>query len=247
MVIVPNSIAAAIEIRGCHGPAEMQACVELQQRAWGFPDIETVPGRLFVVAEKIGGQVLGAWDGKRLAGFAMALPGWRDGHVYLHSHMVAVDAQYRAQGLGYRLKMAQREDGVRRGFGWMEWTFDPLQAGNAYFNLQKLGAAARRYLPDHYGPLASKLQAGLPSDRLVAEWLWTKPAMTARAAVVEKFEIAAEIGEWKHSPADVTKALAEQKRVREGLQSAFARGLMAAGFERGEHGGGAYLLSEDQV
>lgn len=246
IVIVANSVAAAIEIRGCHGPAEMQACVTLQQRAWGFPDIETVPGRLFVVAEKIGGQVLGAWDGDHLAGFAMALPGWHDRKAYLHSHMVAVDAPYRARGLGYRLKMAQREDGLQRGFEWMEWTFDPLQAGNAYFNLQKLGAVTGRYLPHHYGPLGSKLQAGLPSDRLVAEWRWSKPE-AARPTTVERVEIAAKIDAWKQNPAEVTKALAEQRRVREALEAAFARGLVAVGFERGHLGGGWYLLAEDQV
>jgi predicted GNAT superfamily acetyltransferase len=217
----------------------MQMCVALQQQAWGFPDIETLPTRLFVVAEKIGGQVLGAWDGKHLAGFAMALPGWRDGRAFLHSHMVAVDAPYRAQGLGHRLKMAQREDGLRRGFGWMEWTFDPLQAGNAHFNLQKLGAVARKYLPHHYGPLGSKLQAGLPSDRLVAEWRWAYPETAIRPEVVERVEIAMEIDAWKQNPADHGKALAEQTRVREALESAFARGLVAVGFERG-----AYLLAE---
>jgi len=245
VAIVSNSVIEAVEIRGCHGPAEMRACVELQQRAWGFSDLETVPGRLFVVAEKIGGQVLGAWDGEHLAGFAMALPGLRDGKVYLHSHMVAVDAPYRAKGLGHRLKMAQGEDGLRRGFGWMEWTFDPLQPGNAHFNLQKLGAVARRYLPHHYGPLGSKLQAGLPSDRLVAEWFWAKPETTR--PVVERVEIAADIDVWRQNPADAGKALAEQMKVREALQSAFSRGLVAVGFERGERGGGSYLLAEDPV
>src|SRR6202012_2433270 len=92
---------------------------------------------------------------------------------YLHSHMLAVLPEYRNAGLGRRLKLAQRDDALSRGFDLMEWTFDPLEIKNAYFNLERLGAIARRYNVNQYGITSSPLQGGLPTDRLVAEW-WLK-------------------------------------------------------------------------
>src|SRR6202158_5086367 len=133
---------------------------------------------MFVVAAKIGGQVIGAFvqrndqrnDEKELIGFALAIPGMRNGHCYLHSHMLAVRQQYRNSGLGRRMKLYQREDALARGFDLMEWTFDPLEIKNAYLNIEKLGAIARRYNVNQYGITSSPLQGGLPTDRLVAEW-----------------------------------------------------------------------------
>ena len=92
------------------------------------------------MAQSIGGQVLGAFDGDMMVGFAMALPGYRDGHAYLHSHMLAVLPEYRNAGLGRRLKLAQRDDAIARGFDLMEWTFDPLEIKNAHLNIARLGA-----------------------------------------------------------------------------------------------------------
>ena len=128
-------------IRKCSGVAEMQMCVELQREVWGFSDAELVPLRMFVVAEKIGGQVIGAFDGKELVGFAMAIPGVREVEPsplkpkdglngapltsYLHSHMLAVREGYRDKGLGRGLKLFQREEALARGIELMEWTFDP--------------------------------------------------------------------------------------------------------------------------
>src|ERR1019366_5120641 len=115
-----------------------------------------------------------------LVGFAMALPGYRDGKPYLHSHMLAVLPEYRNGGLGRRLKLAQRDDALARGFDRMEWAFDPLEIKNAHLNLVRLGAIVRRYIRDFYGPSTSLLQGGLPTDRLVAEW-WLRAARGARA------------------------------------------------------------------
>src|SRR5947207_4174252 len=100
----------------------------------------------------------------------LALPGHRNGHSYLHSQMLAVRQQHRNGGLGRRLKLYQREDAIARGFELMEWTFDPLEIKNAYLNIEKLGAVARRYNINQYGITSSPLQGGLPSDRLIAEW-----------------------------------------------------------------------------
>ena len=120
---------------------------------WGYDSGDIVPRRLFLLASKIGGQVVGAFDAQRvMVGFAMALPAIRNGMPYLHSHMLAVLPEYRNAGLGRRLKLAQRDDALARGFDLMEWTFDPLEIKNAYLNLCRLGAITRRYAADFYGP-----------------------------------------------------------------------------------------------
>ena len=128
---------------------------------------------MFVVAEKIGGQVIGAFDDGKLVAFALSVPGSRGGHSYLHSQMLAVRSEYRNAGLGRQIKLFQREDALARGFELIEWTFDPLEIKNAYLNIERLGAIARRYSVNQYGITSSPLQGGLPSDRLVAEW-WLK-------------------------------------------------------------------------
>ncbi len=147
-----------------------ERCVVLQIEVWGYSDGDVIPRRVFVVAQRIGGQVIGAFDGDTLVGFAMSLPGYRDGKPYLHSHMLAVLPQYRNAGIGRRLKLAQRDDAIARGFDLMEWTFDPLEIRNAHLNIARLGVIVRRYQPDFYGPSSSPLQGGLPTDRLYAEW-----------------------------------------------------------------------------
>ena len=108
-----------------------------------------------------------------MVGFALSVPGTRSGHVYLHSHMLAVRKEHRNGGLGRRLKLLQREEALARGIELIEWTFDPLEIKNAYLNIEKLGAISRRYNINQYGITSSPLQGGLPSDRLIAEW-WLK-------------------------------------------------------------------------
>src|ERR1700726_463175 len=163
----------SVLLRRCHGIEEFRACVALQKEVWNFTDAELVPLRMFVVADKVGGQVMGAFDGNVMVGFALSVPGTRTGHVYLHSHMLAVRKDLRNAGLGRRLKLMQREDALARGIELIEWTFDPLEIKNAYLNVEKLGAIARRYNINQYGITSSPLQGGLPSDRLIAE-LWLK-------------------------------------------------------------------------
>ena len=140
-----------IVIRDCHGLSEFEACVQVERAAWKSADIDVVPLPLFVVAAETGGQVLGAFRGRELVGFTMALAGWRNRRPFLHSHMTAVLEPYRDQGIGRRLKLFQREEALARGIALIEWTFDPLVAKNAYFNIMLLGAIARRYVPNAYG------------------------------------------------------------------------------------------------
>ena len=160
--------------------ADFESCVAVQLAVWGYSDGDLIPKRVFIVAERIGGQVLGAYDGNKLVGFAMAFPGYRDGKPYLHSHMLAVLPEYRNVGLGRRLKLAQRDDALARGIDRMEWTFDPLEIKNAHLNIARLGAIARRYMRNIYGPSTSPLQGGLPTDRLVVEW-WLRSERVRRA------------------------------------------------------------------
>src|SRR5579871_229746 len=148
----------SIEIRHLTTLEQFERCVVLQLEVWGYSDGDIIPRRVFVVAQRIGGQVIGAFDGDMIIGFAMALPGYRDGYPYLHSHMLAVLPEYRNAGLGRRLKLAQRDDAIARGFDLMEWTYDPLEIKNAHLNIVRLGAIARRYMHDFYGPSTSLLQ-----------------------------------------------------------------------------------------
>jgi predicted GNAT superfamily acetyltransferase len=159
-----------IVIRACHGIEEFEACVRVEREVWKSSDIDVVPIPLFVVASHTGGQVLGAWDGSDLVGFTMAIAGWRGRKPFLHSHMTAVLDSYRNRGVGRRLKLFQRQDALSRGIDLVEWTFDPLVTKNAHFNFMRLGAVARRYLPNAYGITTSPLHGALPTDRLVAEW-----------------------------------------------------------------------------
>jgi predicted GNAT superfamily acetyltransferase len=231
-------------------------CVELQLEVWGYDDADAMPKRLFVVAQSIGGQVLCAFDTahsgagryNNMIGFAMALPGYRNGHAYLHSHMLAVSEAYRNTGIGRALKLAQRDDALARGIDLIEWTFDPLEIKNAHLNIERLGAISRRYAPDLYGTTTSELQGGLPSDRLFAEW-WLRSkrvqgilsgAEVSRPRVRQTVTVPHEIHDWKTSEHD--KALAVQTANREELQRAFRNRLEVVGFSRDEHGNGSFEL-----
>ncbi len=246
-VMTEANTALPIEIRPLTRLAEFERCVDLQVEVWGYSDGDVIPRRVFVVAERIGGQALGAFLDGTMVGFAMGLPGYRNGMAYLHSHMLAVLPEFRNAGLGRRLKLAQREDAMTRGFDLMEWTFDPLEIKNAHLNLHRLGAICRRYQEDFYGPSSSPLQGGLPTDRLYAEW-WLRSAHVERvlggedAAILSEGRVTVpeEIYAWKRE--DQERALGTQTRVREELLAGFGQGLAAVGYERDANGDGSYLL-----
>jgi predicted GNAT superfamily acetyltransferase len=244
--------ADAIVIRRCGGLDELRACVVLQKEIWNFTDAELIPLRMFVVAEKVGGQVMGAFDGDKMVGFALSVPGTRSGHTYLHSHMLAVRKEHRNSGLGRRLKLLQREDALARGIELIEWTFDPLEIKNAYLNIEKLGAIARRYNINQYGITSSPLQGGLPSDRLIAEW-WLKSrrvetllAIGAVPSFKQQFaiEVPTQIYGWKAIAETRSKAQQVQERNREQFLQAFDRGLAVLGYERDSESNGRFLLGE---
>jgi predicted GNAT superfamily acetyltransferase len=242
--------ADSIELRRCHGIEEFRACVAIQKEVWNFTDAELVPLRMFVVADKVGGQVMGAFDGNTMVGFALSVPGTRSGHVYLHSHMLAVRKDHRNGGLGRRLKLMQREDAIARGIELIEWTFDPLEIKNAYLNVEKLGAIARRYNINQYGITSSPLQGGLPSDRLIAEW-WLKSKRVETLLEIGKnppvqtdtsIAVPAQIYEWKAAADTRSKAQQVQERNREQFLRAFGQGLSVLAYERDAEGNGKFQL-----
>ena len=170
-----------IRIEELTSPERLRQCVEIQRTTWGWKDEDLLPLRTLLLLNKIGGLVLGALDpGGRVIGFINALPGLRDGQVYLHSQMLGVQRDFRRRGIGKALKLAQRTEAIRRGIQRIEWTFDPLEIHNAYFNLERLGVICRRYIADAYGPSTSSLHGRLPTDRLVAEWHLTSPRVRSR-------------------------------------------------------------------
>ena len=241
---------SSIVVRKCASIAEFQDCVALQKEVWNFSDTDLIPLRLFVVAEKIGGQIIGSFDGEELVGFALSIPGSRGGHAYLHSHMLAVRDKYRNAGLGRQMKLLQREDALAHGFELIEWTFDPLEIKNAFLNIERLGAIARRYNINQYGISSSPLQGGLPTDRLVAEW-WLKSKrveqLVKRGSVPKVMpektaEVPAQIYEWKASEKERERAKEVQGRNRDVFLRAFRDGLAVLGYERDKGGNGRFLL-----
>jgi predicted GNAT superfamily acetyltransferase len=244
--------ADSIVIRKCQGLDEIRACVALQKEVWSFSDSDLVPLRIFVVAEKIGGQVIGGFAGRELVGFAMAIPGFRAGHAYLHSQMLAVRKEHRNTGLGRRLKLFQRDDALARRIELIEWTFDPLEIKNAYLNIERLGAIARRYYVNQYGVTSSPLQAGLPTDRLVAEW-WLGSKRVESLLGTEKMapfqtlktiSIPAQIYEWKASPTTKERAKEVLDCNRQDFLQAFSDGLAVLGYQRDPQGNGRFLLGK---
>src|SRR5215471_2379803 len=159
-----------IQIRKCTSLDDFHRCVELQKAVWNESDLETEPYVAFVVANQTGGQVLGAFDGDTMIGFTMAVVGVRNKTPYLHSHMTGVLSEYRDRKVGRALKLFQREEALSRDIRLIEWTFDPLEVRNAHFNLNRLGAIVRTYIPNFYGITSSPLHRNLPTDRLLAEW-----------------------------------------------------------------------------
>jgi predicted GNAT superfamily acetyltransferase len=224
-------MTASLEVRKCQTLEEFHLCVALQREVWGEVDLELEPTAMFVVASHTGGQVLGAFDGERLAGFTMAVVGWRDSAPYLHSHMTAVHPDYRNRGVGRMLKLFQREDALLRGIRLVLWTFDPLEFRNAYFNLNRLGAISREFLPNLYGVTTSPLHRGLPTDRLVAEWQLDSQRVVAAVAglavqIPDHFvavELPANYGTSGARDLHISQTAALQERLRAGFAIYFKR------------------------
>ena len=230
-----------LEIRECTSLDEFEECVQIQREVFALPEAELSPVRHFVVTKNAGGFVIGAYDGKRLAGFVLSVPAYLRSERAFYSHMTGVRAEYQSLGVGAKLRWAQRDRSLAEGVRYIKWTFEPVKARNAYFNLEKLGAIVQEYKPNFYGTdYATSEQVGLASDRLFAEWQLESYKVTALASgdqYREQREPAASIeimNDWLGIVRDEPeRALAEQTRIRREFEAAFGEGLVCRGFKRG--------------
>src|SRR5499425_1764525 len=175
----------AIEIRPVKTEGEYHAVEQLQREIWGAQDIEIVAFEILMTAHRNGGVTLGAFDvvggEERMVGFVFGFVGLTAGGRVKHcSHIAGALPGYRDRGVGYALKLKQREIVLAQGIDLITWTFDPLESRNARFNFHKLGATCRVYLRNLYGAMRDTLNAGLPSDRFQIDWLISSPHVEAK-------------------------------------------------------------------
>jgi len=165
---------------------QFHQCEELQRQVWGLNDTDVIPLHLLLIAQKSGGLVLGAFDEEgKMIGLLFGFLGGRDatGRQLKHcSHMVGVLEEWRGRGVGYRLKLAQREHALAQGLELVTWTYDPLESLNAALNVGKLGVVCRTYFRDLYGEMEDGLNVGLSSDRFEAEWWVASQRVVDRVA-----------------------------------------------------------------
>lgn len=231
-----------IEIRECTTLDQLATCVHLQRDVFALPEVEISPVRHFIVTRNAGGFTLGAWDGDRLAGFVLSVPAFLRGERAFYSHMTGVHAEYQGRGIGALLKWAQRKRSLSDNVKFIKWTFEPVKARNAYFNLEKLGAAVFELHPNFYGTdyaTSSQSRVGLASDRLFAEWDLGSPTVAALSVgdeIPENGSADAEIvimNNWLGLvEMDAEAAKAEQMRIRREFTKAFAGGMKARRFRR---------------
>ncbi len=243
------------------------AC-RLQIETWGYDASDVIPRKAFLVVQKIGGQVIGAFDtdlpgaGRQraapesLVGFAMSLPGVKTGFREPRSLICTRTCWPCAEGTATAAlaRNSSWNSGLKRFAavsGYMEWTFDPLEIKNAHLNIHKLGAIVRRYHVNFYGVSSSRLQGGLPTDRLVAEWHLDSPRVHAMLEAALRHRVhdrRAHSGSGRHLPVegqsskDRDRALAVQLENRSKFQEAFAQGLAVLGFVRDAEGNGVFEL-----
>ncbi len=168
-----------IVIRPLETLAEMHAVEDIQREAWGMIERDIVPAHILLAFVRYGEIVLGAFDGAVMAGFVLGFPGllaahderagWLGTRISHRSEMLGVRRAYQGCGIGFALKVAQREHVLAQGMRLVTWTFDPLVGRNAHLNLARLGGICRLYIPDAYGELTG-INAGLATDRVEVEW-----------------------------------------------------------------------------
>jgi predicted GNAT superfamily acetyltransferase len=229
-------VAAAFIIRSCDTLAELEACVDLQRRVWGYSDADLVPVPILIVARKTGGHVLGAFDDDRLVGFTLGFAAHHSGAPHVHSHFLAVLPEYRDRGVGRALKLQQREHCLRQGIHCIEWTFDPLEIKNARLNIVRLGSIVRKFIPNLYGVTSSRLHGNLPTDRLVAEWRLDSPRVTSAlagnpepsAAAAVRIALPVDIAQMRQDDSAAARAI--QSNLRREFERHFSRGYAITGF-----------------
>src|SRR6266542_5807897 len=176
----PDSQMQEITYRDLTSLSDFATVVDLEQAIWGPGYTEPVPVPILAVTIKRGGILIGAFDHGRMIGFVYSLAGLKDGRPMQWSHMAGVVDQFRNSGIGYRLKLLQRDRALQKGLDLIEWTYDPLQAMNAHLNFTKLGVVVEEYEENVYGASQSPLHRGNPTDRFVAEWRIGDPHVVRR-------------------------------------------------------------------
>jgi len=239
-----------ITIRALSTIAEFEELSRFERQVRGYSDLDAMPVRIYSATTVVlGGQLIAAFDGERMAGYCLSLPGFGPGEEqFLYGFGIAVLPEYRNMGIGRGLKFAQREDALRRGIRRMRWVIDPLQLKNGHFNMEVLGATARRFLVNYQGVNSLPDGGGLPTDLCMIEWdLDGERARAAargeripRPRIEETIEVPASISEVIRR--DRAEARAIQRRVAAQFLGHFAAGLRVTGFERTANGG-VYLLA----
>lgn len=227
---------------------EYDACIDLQRAAFGLPDLEISPRRHLIVSRMAGGWTLGAFAEGKLVGFVHHLAAVKGSEIFGYSHMMAVDPALQNHGVGAQLKWAQRERALAEGRTFIKWTFEPMRARNAHFNLNRLGVEIREYAVNFYGTdyntnAADKAAGseGFDSDRLFASWPLDSPRVAALAQRKEflpgkcerTIEIPADYSLLLKS--DPATAKSEVLRVRKEFLAALNDGLVCRAFQRDDH------------
>jgi chorismate synthase len=165
------------ELREITGNQEMQNLAALEREIWHS---ENIPAELYRAMQDEGALLAGAFmPDNTLVAFVFGFPTAKSG--VQHSHALGVLPQHRAAGLGAKLKWFQRDWCLAKGIHTVHWTYDPLRLPNAKLNIGKLGATASSYFENYYGTLTG-INAGAPSDRVMAEWVLNDPRVIARHA-----------------------------------------------------------------
>ena len=208
---------------------------------------------MFVVADKVGGQVMGAFDGNSWWGSRCRFRARATGTSICTRTCWRCGRDHRNGGLGRRLKLMQREDALARGIELIEWTFDPLEIKNAYLNIEKLGAIARRYNINQYGITSSPLQGGLPTDRLIAEWWLKSKRVEAVAGGREecrgaesrrRYQFPRRSMSGRRPPETRQQALASAGAQSRAVSEGLCEWAGGAGIQRDAEGNGKYLLGQ---
>jgi predicted GNAT superfamily acetyltransferase len=271
---VAPRITPAVTIRDVQGAEELRACQDLQRRAWGITeDGYVLPVATMAGAQKVGGVILGAFDvERRLIGFAFAFLGRLQDRLILYSQLTGVHPAHQSTGVGRLLKFEQRRRARDLGLEAVVWAFDPLQASNAAFNLGVLGATCRTYEVDMYGSRTDFLNAGLETDRLLAEWstvvephgrteAWPDVVDLIETSMVPEFgvrrpaAVLAIPGGAGHACVEIPNRISDvkacaagatahewQTALREAFNAAFAAGFVVVGFDRADAARPRYLL-----
>ena len=173
--------AVRVELRSLKEIEEFRQCEQLQDRIWGPDDIGRVSLLVLLTAQQNGGAAIGAFLGGRLVGFVCSFLGFAESGLLKHcSVLMAVDPEVQKGGIGYHLKLAQRDAALAQGIELITWTFDPLASLNAHLNIHKLGCVSSQYLENCYGTARGGINAGLPTDRFLVEWWVRRPWVEGR-------------------------------------------------------------------